>query len=201
MKTLLLALCLAGLVIPNLRAEDISAAERDKAIKYLEKTRLEVLAATKGLSEAQWNFKPGPDRWSVAEVTEHIAATEDRLMDMVRNQVMKAPARTGADDVKAIDEMVLQKIPDRSQKAQAPEELRPSNRFGSPKGSVDHFKESRAKTIDFIKKTKDLRDHATDSPFGKKFDAYQWVLMTAAHSERHTKQINEVKDDPGFPKK
>jgi hypothetical protein len=32
-------------------------------------------------------------------------------------------------------------------------------------------------------------------------DAYEFVLLIAAHSERHTKQINEVKLDPNFPKK
>jgi hypothetical protein len=30
-------------------------------------------------------------------------------------------------------------------------------------------------------------------------DGYQWVLATAAHTERHTKQILEVKSDPNFP--
>jgi len=39
-----------------------------------------------------------------------------------------------------------------------------------------------------------------DSPLGKQLDAYQWVLFIAAHSERHTKQIDEVKADPHFPK-
>src|SRR5882672_4406722 len=32
-------------------------------------------------------------------------------------------------------------------------------------------------------------------------DGYEFVLLIAAHSERHTKQINEVKADPNFPKK
>jgi hypothetical protein len=36
---------------------------------------------------------------------------------------------------------------------------------------------------------------------GKDLDAYEWVLLIAAHSERHTKQINEVKTDPNFPRK
>jgi hypothetical protein len=31
-------------------------------------------------------------------------------------------------------------------------------------------------------------------------DAYQWILLISAHSERHTKQIEEVKADPNFPK-
>jgi hypothetical protein len=37
-------------------------------------------------------------------------------------------------------------------------------------------------------------------PLGKKLDPYQWLLFIAAHSERHTKQMLEVKADPGFPK-
>src|SRR5713101_1048370 len=52
-------------------AQEVTQAEKDKALQYLETTKKGVLEATKGLSEAQWNFKPAPDRWSVAQVTEH----------------------------------------------------------------------------------------------------------------------------------
>jgi hypothetical protein len=201
MKPLLFALCLCLIVRPVLGSQDITPQEREQAIKYLEKTRAGVLAATKGLSEAQWNFKPAPDRWSVAEVAEHLAAAEDFLMDMVHEKLMKAPPRPDGEDVKSIDEFVLQKVPDRTVKVQAPEPLRPTNRFGSPKESLKHFKEGRAKTIKFLKQAEDLRAHAVDSPLGKKLDGYQWVLLVAAHSERHTKQIDEVKADPAFPKK
>ena len=181
-------------------AQSLTQADRDRAVKYLESTRQGVQDATAGLSEAQWNFKPAPDRWSVAEVTEHIAAAEDFLRAMVTDQVMKAPPRPAGEDVKAIDEMVLTAIPDRTHKAQAPEPLKPTNRFSSPEASLKHFAESREQTLDFLKKHDDLRDHASDSPMGKKLDAYEWILFVAAHSERHTKQINEVKADPKFPK-
>jgi hypothetical protein len=181
-------------------AQSLTQADRDRAVKYLESTRQGVQDATAGLSQAQWNFKPAPDKWSVAEVTEHIAAAEDFLRGMVAEQVMKAPPRPAGEDVKAIDEMVLTAIPDRSHKAQAPEPLKPTNRFGSPETSLKHFAESRQQTLDFLKKHDDLRDHASDSPLGKKLDAYEWILFVAAHSERHTKQINEVKADPNFPK-
>jgi hypothetical protein len=189
------------LVNPALRAQNLTSEEVDKAIAYLKKTRAGVIEATKGLSEAQWNFKPAPDRWSVAEVAEHIAAAEDFIRDTIRDKVMSAPARTDSEDVKALDELVLQRVPDRTTKRQTLEPLRPTNRFGSPKDSLKHFKESRAETIEFLKKTKDLRQHAMDSPMGKKLDGYEWVLFIAAHSERHTKQIEEVKADPNFPKK
>jgi len=196
------AVFLAG---PVVEAQNVTPQEIDKAVAYLEQTRAGVLDATKGLSEAQWNFKPGPDRWSVAEVAEHIAAAEDLLMGLIQSQVMTAPARAEGEDVKALDELVVKQIRDRSQKAQAPEPLKPTNRYGSPEKSLKHFEESRAKTIAFLKRTKDLRQHAYNLPAmtwlnGKKLDGYQWLLYIAAHSERHTKQIDEVKADPHFPK-
>ncbi len=176
-------------------------ADKDRALKYLETTKQGVLDATAGLSEAQWSFKAGPDRWSCAEVMEHIAAAEDLLRGMIVDKVMLAPPRPEGDDVKAIDDQVLAMIPDRSHKAQAPEPLKPTNRYGSPQAALTHFIESRQKTIDFLKQHDDLRAHATDGPMGKKLDAYEWILFIAAHSERHTKQILEVKADPNFPKK
>jgi uncharacterized damage-inducible protein DinB len=181
------------------RAQEVTQAEKEKTLLYLESTKKGVLEATKGLSEAQWNFKAGPDRWSIAQVMEHIAAAEDYIRGLVVEKVMLAPAVPGR-DLKATDDAVLAKIPDRSQKAQAPEPLVPTNRFGSPDAAIKHFVESRAKTEEFLKTTPGLRDHAVDSPMGVKMDPYEFVLLMAAHSERHTKQILEVKADPNYPK-
>ena len=196
--TVLCVLAVAGAAnsAPTLEKADLESAQ-----KYLESTRKGVEEATKGLSEAQWNFKPAPDRWSVAEVLEHITVAEDYLRGFVENQVLKAPAAPDR-DVKKIDEMVLAMIPDRSHKFQAPEPLRPTNKFVTPAETLKHFLESRAKTEALLKDTPDLRDHAMESPLnGQKLDAYEWILFIAAHSDRHTKQIKEVEADPNFPKK
>ncbi len=69
-------------------AQVVTQAEKDKALQYLETTKKNVLEATKGLSEAQWNFKPAPDRWSVAQTVEHIAAAEDFIRGMLKEKVM-----------------------------------------------------------------------------------------------------------------
>jgi len=192
--TLFLSLALCA------QAQNVTSEDREKALKYLESTKQAVIDATKDLSPAQWNFKAAPDKWSIAEVTEHIAAAEDFLLGMGKEKVMTAPPRPAGDDVAAIDAMVTTAVPDRSHKAQAPEPLKPTNRFGSPDGSLKHFTESRDATETFLKNTNDLRGHAVDSPMGKKLDAYEWILFVAGHSERHTKQILEVKADPNFPK-
>jgi len=184
----------------SVRAQDATPADKEKALVYLETSKKGVLAAVKGLSEAQWNFKPAPDKWSVAECMEHIAAAEDFIRGLVTEKVMAAPAAPDRDTAK-IDAGIMANVPDRTNKIQAPEPIRPTNRYSSPEGSIKHFVESRATTEEFVKNTAYLRGHAIDGPAGGKWDAYEWVLLIAAHSERHTKQIEEVKANPNFPVK
>lgn len=182
-------------------AQDASAADKEKALALLESSKKGVLAATKGLSPAQWNFKPAPDKWSIAECMEHIAAAEDFIRGQIEQNILKAPAAPDRDIAK-IDAGILANVPDRTNKVQAPEPLKPTNRFGSPDAAIQHFLESRAKTEEFLKATPDLRGHAVDAPGGNtKWDAYEFVLLIGAHSERHTKQIEEVKASPGYPAK
>ncbi len=196
-----LALMLALAGAASTRAQDVSQAEKDRALQYLESTKKGVLDATKGLSDAQWNFKPAPDRWSVAQVMEHLAAAEDMLRGVTQEQIMKSPAvpARSAEEIKKSDEIVLAVVPDRSHKVQAPEPLKPTNRFGSPEAAQKHFLESRAATEEYLRNTSGLRAHLGDSPLGK-LDGYEFVLFTAAHSERHTRQMLELKADPNFPK-
>lgn len=181
------------------RAQQLSQADKDKTLQYLESTKMGVLDSVKGLSPAQLNFKPAPDRWSVAECVEHIASAEDFLFSLITEKVMKSPDVPGR-DVKAIDEGILKGVTDRSVKRQAPEPIKPVNKYGSVEASEKHFVESRATTEAFLKNTPDLRQHVMPGPAGPPMDAYEWILLLAAHSERHTKQIEEVKADPNFPK-
>jgi hypothetical protein len=109
----------------------------------------------------------------VAECVEHIAAAEDFIRGMAV-EVMKAPAAPDRDIAK-IDAGIMAMIPDRSQKAQAPDELKPTNRFGSPEGSLRHFAESRTATENFLKDTPDLRAHAVDSPIQWSGSRLTWL--------------------------
>ena len=46
--------------------------DRNRLIRYLTQTRNDLVSALEGLSEAQLDFKPAPERWSIAEIVEHI---------------------------------------------------------------------------------------------------------------------------------
>jgi uncharacterized damage-inducible protein DinB len=181
----------------------LSPEERQSAIKYLEETRQKVLDSLKDLSDAQWKFKSAPDRWSAAEVAEHIAVSEEAILGLVTERVMKSPAAPEKKEAaKDKDELVRTSVTNRSVKVQAPEMLKPASRFKTREEMIKAFNASRDKTIEYVKTTQDdLRSHFGPHPIFKDLDAYQWVLLISGHSERHSLQILEVKADPNFPKK
>jgi hypothetical protein len=181
--------------------EEISAQDRAKLVQYLTGARDQVLAEAAALSDAQWSFKPGPDRWSVGEVVEHLALAESLIFDL-QQKMVTGPAATAEKRAAAQgkDEMLLKMIPDRTQKATAPEPLQPAKRLGSRADVLAAFEERRGKTIAYASKTTDdLRGRVGDSPLGP-LDGYQWLLFIGAHTERHLGQIREVKAHADFPK-
>ena len=179
----------------------IAPQDREKLVQYLTTTRDQVLAQSASLSAAQWTFKPGPDRWSVGEVVEHLALAESFLFELQQKTVNGPPATPEQQAAtKGKEETLLKVIPDRTKKAQAPEPLQPGQRLGTQAAVLAAFKERRGKTLDYAGATKDdLRARVGESPLGP-LDAYQWLLFVAAHSERHLGQIKEVKADAKFPK-
>jgi len=199
MRSILTCLALAVLLCRPAFGQKLTPEELQRATEHLERTAAALLAATRGLSDAQAAFKPAPERWSVVEVAEHIAAAEDMLRGLIETQVLQAPARTTPVDVQELDTYILTTISDRTHKAKAPEPLVPTRRFGTLEQTLAYFQESRARTLALLAGSGDLRAHAIDSPFGRQLDGYQWFLMISAHCERHTRQIEEVKADPAFP--
>jgi len=180
----------------------LTAEERNRALEYLKQTQKDFLASIDGVSEAQWKFKAAPDRWSIAETAEHIAVAEQTIWELVSGKIMKSPpAPEKRAEVKGKEETILKAIPDRSRKAQAPEQLKPTGRFATRGELTKEFESIRGKEISFVADTKeDLRSHFEEHPFLKTMDAYQWLLFNGAHCKRHTAQILEVKADPNYPK-
>ena len=180
-------------------AQTLSPADREKGLQYLEQTRDGVVTATKGLSEAQLTFRPAPDRWSIAQVLEHITVVEGAIYGNVTENIMKAPPGAPDRDTAKIDAEVFAMVPDRTHKVKAPEQFVPNGRWPAT-DTLDQFLKTRARTIAFFESTPDLRAHVGGQGFLGPLDAYEWIMFTAAHSARHTKQILEVKADPNFPK-
>jgi hypothetical protein len=192
---------LARILFAALLLVAVSGVADDQAdlIAHLDRTSSAFLSSVEGLSEAQLNYRPAEGRWTIAEIAEHIAAAEEGILKGTLAAMQNAPAPEALKDANK-DAMILQAVPDRSRKFQAPEMLRPTNRFGSPAGAVAAYKKAHAEFVALAKERSDLRSFAGEHPVLKNLDAHGWILFQSAHVERHTKQIEEVKADPNFPK-
>lgn len=179
----------------------LSRMERDIAMSELHATRKLLLDELNGLSEAQWNFKPAPEKWSIAEIAEHILASEQQIYQLVTEKLLKEPLQQPKHTPKD-DAMLMEQLKDRSRKAQAPAELQPKGRFKTPEEFIAEFKKVRDQTIKFVETTQAPLRALYGPRYGSEepLDAYQYLLVIAAHTQRHIEQIKEVKQDPNFPK-
>jgi hypothetical protein len=187
--------------MPTLESTDIQQAHQ-----YFDETLGRILDVTAGLSKSQWLFKPAPDRWSIAENLEHMVTVEERVLGPVRDQLVQAPAPPANRDNQQIDAIVLERIPDRSLKAKAPEFIDPTGTW-TQSDCLDRLSRNYQRLADLVESSPDLRDHILDAPPLKfvtngayeTMDGYQWALAVAAHDERHVRQILELKNDPNYP--
>ena len=177
----------------------LTEEEKKFAIDHLKQTQSDLIAAVQGLSEAQLNFKPAPDRWSVLECVQHITLSSQGLWQMTQGALKEANDSGLKSQV--ADEQLIKMVEDRSTKVQTSEPFRPIHSpYHSLNETLDAFNADRNKLIEYIQSTNDdMRGHIAKMPFGN-IDAYQLVLIISAHTNRHTQQLNEVKADPNFPK-
>jgi hypothetical protein len=102
--------------------------------------------------------------------------------------------------IKITDQELIKAGQDRSHKSNTFSALEQAN---SPHKSVQDalksFKDNRRKLMAFVQSTqKDLRNQVLELPLGT-FDAYQFILLISAHTNRHVKQIKEIKGGIQLP--
>ena len=201
MKNMIAAIVCGLLFVAAPAAAQTADAQKDRAAaaKYLEETRQAFLKSIENVTPAQWTFKASPTSWSIAEIAEHIGISEGTIFGMLTTQMLQAPPTKPGEGIP--DEKVIAGVTDRSNKFQAPEMLKPVNKWATKEALVKDFNAARDKTIAWTKTTtEDLRAHAARHPAFGSLDLHQWVLLIAGHSARHTAQIEEVKKAAEYPK-
>ncbi len=183
-------------------AEPITAADRERAISYLQQTRQQYVDLLSSVNEAQWKYKASPERWSIAECAEHIALTEDEIHNGMRKNLDRPrPDSEALAKARAKDDRIIPEILDRSKKREAPPQIRPTGRWVSKDETLKNFLASRDRVIEYMRTTQDdlyghLGGHATLGPI----TTYQWYIALSAHTQRHLEQAAEVTREPGYPR-
>ena len=201
--TIFSIVCISGIVMGQPAApKPVVFTEKDRefALKYLNDTKEDYVKQLTGISDAQLNFRAAEERWTIAEVAEHITVVENALFGMLT--APSALKNYKSEEVPRIPDVALiLAITNRGQKFTAPEPVRPNGRWKTKEDLISNFEKARAITIEYIKNNKkDLRSTFVQSPMGT-VDSFQGILFISGHGERHLAQLKEVKADTRYPTK
>jgi hypothetical protein len=182
----------------------LSDADLSQGRLYIEQTRAGLLGATRMLTLAQWEFAPGPGRWSIAQIVEHVVAVQERVIGFIQQNLAAAPPPPPEQHRETVDSIVINQFPNRLKKFPSP--IPPAQRFDKA-GAVRQYVENCDALAEMLSAVPGLRDHALNAPplqaisngAYSVMDGYQWILAAASHAERHIKQILEVAADNAFP--
>ena len=176
------------------------AQERQFVVERLAASEARLLGLVEGLGPAQWGFREDAERWSIAEIVEHLIVLEGFITGAVTNS-LQGPAEPGkmalAD---AKEPLVLGLAESRGIKLKAREATRPVGRWVDGAELIAEFRKARARTIEFAAETEcDLRGHFFPHIAFGDLDCYQWLVVVGQHTLRHCLQIEEILSDSGFP--
>src|SRR5688572_13834557 len=144
-------LLIAAATVTTLSAAPISQQDRATAIQDLERSRKLFLDAIADVrTDAQWNYKPAPDRWSVAECAAHIIAAEQYFRDNIAG-ALKSPPLPAAQQSTAGDAVIAKMVRDRSQRFTAPAALEPKGKVVPKAQAITDFEATRKKTLDYVR--------------------------------------------------
>ena len=177
----------------------ITDTERQKALELLTRSRQALLDAVDGVTEPQARWKPSAERWSILEYVEHLAVSDDALIELVE-RALRSPAQPETDEQRRAREQKIRETPMPRGVNRAPEVLRPSARFASLSEALAAFLAARERTLEYARTTReDLRSHFAPHNVLGPLDGYQWLVGNARHAESHAGHIREIRSVAGFP--
>jgi uncharacterized damage-inducible protein DinB len=168
--------------------------ERSEIVDILEKSRQDFNAAA-SVSESQASAKPEAGRWSVLECVEHVTTVEGRFMGW-----LEAAERLEAVQIdKQKEAELMDRVTNRSVRAEAPEVVRPSGRFTSLADALEQFNAARSRTIQFAQdRSADLYWLTATHPRFGALNGTELMVIIAGHARRHAEQIREVRTSLGL---
>jgi hypothetical protein len=171
----------------------ITDKEREVAIGLLTRSRQTLLDALAGVTDEQARWVSEPGRWTILEYVEHLAISDDRLVELVK-RTLKTPPQEESEEQRRLREKKLREALIPRGVNQAPDWLLPKGRFASLEQAVAAFLAARERTLEFARSTQDdLRKHFAPHPVLGPMDGYQWLVANARHAELHAGHIREIR--------
>lgn len=186
-------------------------SDRQHLLNELHRTTEELRNEIKDLTDEQWHFREASDRWSIAEIVEHLEMQNQlhyREITIVANapQYLQYRAITEGQD-QHFSNYATDTTP-----GQARWFLEPLGRFCTKAAGENAFYRARGELTKWVELTPiDLRKQFTfrtpvtgkdvsEIKIGQVRDLHQLLLTGIAHTDRHLRQIRGIKQNTNFPR-
>ena len=166
----------------------ISESEYTFLTNYLEITQDQIVQTLDTISDEVFLYEPMDGGWSIKECMEHVLLAEEGLFSEFQQVLQNDPSDQST---RHLDAWLISKVSDRGTKVVTPLPMIESER--NRQAFIKGINESRSRILNFIASYEGIqfRNHFGRSPYGPA-DAYQLLLVAAAHSMRHHHQMLEV---------
>ena len=162
----------------------------------LDDTRDSLRRAIAGIPAEKHAIRPSHDRWSVAEVIEHLGIVETRIATLLSEKIGAArEAGLAAEtEVTPVAPMLdIKGVIDRSKPITASEASQPRAGLSTDDG-LKVLSDRRAALREAVTAADGLALGSVEIPHARlgTLNVYQWLIFLAGHEARHTEQIREV---------
>jgi hypothetical protein len=161
-----------------------------------------------GLEDDQLNWKPAPEKWSMAQCLDHLAVTSSKFEPYFTAALDHAHRKWEVTSAPAYRPtliggwLIKQVAPEAGRNLPAPKVFRPSESSAIP-GALGSFLKQQEKFLEFVRATGGvdynktrLRSPVTPLMRYSLADAY---VITVVHGQRHLAQAGRVRAMSGFP--
>ena len=165
-------------------------------VEYVDATRAALLETAATVPADRFAERPEPERWSAAELLEHLARVESGCARVIAKRAAAAresgiPAEH--DESSMLGALDGRHVTDRSHKLTAPAIVAPAGGF-TRDAALDAIAKSRAEFKRAIADADGLALREVRHPhvvLGE-IDLYQWILFVGQHEKRHLPQLEEI---------
>ena len=164
-----------------------------EVVDLLKESRRTLAAAVQAVPEDRRAHRPGPERWSTAQVLDHLTKVEGSVAGLLGTRIAAARAAgLGAEPETSpvVDQQLVRRILDRTQAIEASGTARPAS-DASWTRAWSALADTRAALFAAIAQGDGLALGTLTFPHRAlgTLDFYQWMVFVAAHEARHAAQI------------
>jgi hypothetical protein len=169
-----------------------------------DKARARLFQSVEHLAEAGRTFRPAPEKWSIAEILEHVSLVESSVLRLLQTVLRKAEAAGAAQrpEGEPFAAVSIKEFVERAatEKYKAPETAVPGGAATIP-DSLARLDESRAAlealrpVVERLDCTRMVYPHPAFGPL----NLYQWLAFIGVHQSRHRRQIEAVRETLNAP--